>query len=650
MSLSVFISYAHEDGTLLRELENHVAMLRNQGIITTWNDRDISAGTEWEREIELNLNTAQIILLLISANFLASPYCYSIEMKRAIERHNAGEVRVIPIILRSADWKNTPFGKLQALPRNGKPIAGKRGRYGRDKAFLEVILGIREAIETMEETPPLNRLTLSAPVVSTSLAGSHAPVAWSRSTPTALPAPSTSIIGRERDIEQVRHLMLQPDVRLLTLLGPAGVGKTRLGLAVAHALINEFADGVYFVSLAALRDSALVPSTIAQALGLVEPSLGLPSQELASSKNLLKAFVCNKHLLLLLDNFEQILEAAEFVGDLLEAASHLKVLVTSRSILQLYGEREFGVPTLDVGDPTKVSDLIMLARFPAIRLFVERAQAVNPRLRVTKQNVSAVAQLCQRLDGLPLAIELAAARCRLLSPQDILQRLGDSEPTGQRSGAGTTLTFLHQETRNVPERQQTLLRTLDWSYHLLDQGTQLLFDHLGVFVGGWTLEAAQVIIAAPDEQSGAQDLLDQLTGLVSQSMVVPPLVDEDEVGKHKSPRFHFLETIREYAFSHLQVSEERQGLQKRHAHYYLALIKQLDPAQVLFGNEQHPLIRLVAQEQHNLRAALQWAVEREEAELAQRLCSALSVFWIRQSQFQEAHRWIELVRSMGEHT
>src|SRR5947209_9895200 len=211
-----------------------------------------------------------------------------------------------------------------------------------------------------------------------------------------------------------------------------------------------------------------------------------------------------------------MLEAAEFVGDLLEAAPHLKVLVTSRAVLQLYGEYEFGVPALDAGDPTKVSDLTMLARFPAIRLFIERAQAVNARLHVTEQNISAVAQLCQRLDGLPLAIELAAARCRLLSPQDILHRLGGNEPIGQRSGTGTTLTFLHQEARNVPERQQTLLGTLDWSYHLLDPVAQRLFDHLGVFLGGWTLEATQVIIEPPNDQAGAQDLLDQLTGLVSQ--------------------------------------------------------------------------------------------------------------------------------------
>ncbi len=466
---------------------------------------------------------------------------------------------------------------------------------------------------------------------------------------TTIPTPATPLIGREWAITLVSELLLQNEVRLLTLVGAAGVGKTRLSLAVATAVRETFADGVFFVSLGDLREATLVPSTIAQVLGLMNPMRGAAFSQVApSQEQILKTFISEKDMLLVLDNFEHLLDAAGFLVAMLEAAPRLKLLVTSRITLPLSGGYEFGVPPLDVPDPALVTNLAALAQAPAIRLFVERVKAVQPRFALTEQNATPVVQLCLHLEGLPLAIELAAARSRLLSPHALLERLVGSETADHPGREGQSLAFLRQHAHNAPARQQTLLHALDWSYHLLDTQAQQLFARLGVFVGGWTLEAALAVCQEEGSWPDAEDLFEQIEGLVKQSLVVPAASAELLPEEESHQRFRFLEPLREYAWKRLLESREGDEVQRRHARYYLLLVEQIEPD--LGGSQRHRAVHLLAREQDNLRAALAWAIERGEAELAQRLCGALGPFWEAHSQFQEAHSWIEAALAMGKHT
>ena len=309
-----------------------------------------------------------------------------------------------------------------------------------------------------------------------------------------LPAQLTPLIGREQEVALVCELLRHQEVRLLTLTGPGGIGKTRLGLQVAAKLSDAFPDGVYFVNLAPLSDPNFVVSAIAQTLAVKETA-GQPLLDL------LKASLGEKHLLLLLDNFEQVISAASQVTDLLAACPKLKIVVTSRAVLHVRGEQEFAVPPLAVPDPKHVPDLLALSQCEAVALFISRAQAVKPEFQVSNANAPAVADICARLDGLPLAIELAAARIKLLPPQALLARLG------QR------LAMLTSGARDVPARQQTLRNTIEWSYHLLDAEEQRLFRRLSVFVGGCTLEAIEAIYTSLDD--GAEQVLEGVAGSLS---------------------------------------------------------------------------------------------------------------------------------------
>ncbi|MBS1253930.1 MAG: putative HTH-type transcriptional regulator [Anaerolineales bacterium] len=432
-----------------------------------------------------------------------------------------------------------------------------------------------------------------------------------------LPSPPTPLIGRAAEVDTVQQLLCQDDVRLVTLVGPAGVGKTRLGLQVAAGLMDEFEDGVFFVPLTPVSDPDLAPSAIAQTLGLRE----MANRPLVEN---LKEFLRDRHLLLLLDNFEQVISAASLVADLLAACPKLKVLVTSREVLRLHAEHQFTVPPLAAPEPgslprTETDAVPVVSQYPAVQLFLHRVQAVNPDFTISEQNARAVAEICARLDGLPLAIELAAARIKLLSPQTMLTRLEDR------------FELLAGEMRDWPARHQTLREAIAWSYDLLGEDTKAIFRRLAVFVRGCTLEAAEAVCnAAGDLES---NVLDGASSLMDKSLV------RRETRADRDPRFLMLETIREYGLERLAASGEATPVRNAHAEYYLALAEEAELE--LRGAQQSIRLNQLAAEHDNLRAALRWAIDDGAAETALRLAGALGRFWYVRGHLSEGRRWLE---------
>jgi predicted ATPase len=478
--------------------------------------------------------------------------------------------------------------------------------------------------------PPLNRLEGTS-YTNTLTTASPLTLSPPDASLSSLPASATALLGREQHIQILQERLRQASIRLLTLLGTGGVGKTRLALAVAHVAHHDFADGVFFVPLATLRNPTLIPSAIIQALHLKNPIAGEDPgrQTLSSQEELLKTFLRDKEILLVLDNVEQIPTIAPFVGDLLSSAPSLKIMITSRAVLHLYGEQEFVVPSLDFCLPDQTADLRTVSQLSAIRLFVERAQAINPSFQITEQNAATITHICARLDGLPLAIELAAARTKVLSLPMILQRL-----TG---GTGQSLTFLHSKAHNIPQRHQTLHETLDWSYELLTPQQQRFFRRLSVFVGNWTAQAALIISMAGDQTATLDDALELTEALIDHSLV--KRAQSTAAAENLEPHFYFLETIREYALEHLASDEEYEEIQRRHATYYLALVEAAE-SDLTDQNQVIATSRLI-NEQDNLRAALTWSIDHNESEITQRMCGTLGKFWEARAQFQEAHLWID---------
>jgi predicted ATPase/transcriptional regulator with XRE-family HTH domain len=430
-----------------------------------------------------------------------------------------------------------------------------------------------------------------------------------------LAVPATPLIGRTHEVTALRECLLRSDVRLLTLVGAPGIGKTRLGLQVAADLSGAFADDVCFVALAPISDPSLVIATIAHALG-VEETAGL------SLLDALLASLRSKHVLLLLDNFEQVVTAAPRIAELLAAAPRLKVLVTSRGALHLSAEHQFAVAPLGLPDLNHLPPLETMTQNAAVDLFVQRAQSVKLDFTLTESNAPAVAEICVRLDGLPLAIELAAARSKLLAPRVLLARL-DSR-----------LTMLTRGAQDLPARQQTLRAAIAWSYDLLSQDEQALFRRLGVFVGGCTLEAAEAVCNL--EGDLPLEMLDRLGILLDKSLI------QNNQGSDDESRFIMLETIREFALEQLLESGEAETIRRKHALFFLLLAETAEPQ--LFSPARGRWLEQLDREHDNLRAALAWSQATTDAgEIGLQLVGALLWFWNYRSYLTEGRSRAESV-------
>lgn len=435
----------------------------------------------------------------------------------------------------------------------------------------------------------------------------------------------TPIIGREKEIAETTELLNRDDVRLVTITGVGGTGKTTLAKAVAREMLTSFADGVFLIELAAISNSELVASTIAQPLGVKEVG-GKPILEL------LKDCLREREILLVVDNFEQVMTASPFLTELLTAAPRLKILVTSRTVLHLSMEREYAVSPLAV--PPKEYSAQELSEYAAVALFVERASKAKASFALTDDNAQSVAEICARLDGLPLAIELAAVRVKILSPLAILAKLEKR------------LQLLTGGARDLPERQQTMRGAIAWSYDLLDEQEKILFRQLAVFAGGFTIECAEAVVEKEKRRKGEEEIvsdtqsvssskidgLDLITSLVDKSLLVQKEQADGE------SRFRLLEVVREYALEKLEASGESEMMREKHARYFVGLA---ESAQAKFYSEQAAVwLNRLEVEHDNFRAVLNWSTLRD-IEIATNLTANLRSFWLLHNHLSEGRKWLE---------
>lgn len=506
------------------------------------------------------------------------------------------------------------------------PKRGYRFRADIETSDAEIVLNRRvttRVIQVVEEYDEADELPEYAAALET--------------LPNNLSLPTTAIIGREREISEIESFIRRS--RLVTLTGIGGTGKTRLAQEIGCRMLSEFADGVFFVALAAVKNAELVLSEIAKIFGVKESG----GKKLSAA---LKNFLREKSMLLVIDNFEQIISAAPILEELLADAPQIKMLITSRALLHLKPEREFIVPPLalpfdfgfgiwDLGLPVK-NDQLQISNLKSkieenesIKLFTERARAIKSNFSLTEDNAATVAEICVKLEGLPLAIELAAARIKILSPAQILERLENR------------LKMLTGGAKDLPARQQTMRGAIEWSYDLLDENDRILFERLAVFVGGFTIEAAESVVLCPlsfveesanDKEQRTIDVLNGITSLVENSL----LVQTETFGGES--RFRFLEVVREYALEKLEAGGEAESIRKNHAAFFLKLAETAEPQ--ILGKQGAKWLTLIEEEHNNFRTAFFWAAAID-APTAVHLAGALRDFWVLRNQLTEGREWFK---------
>ncbi len=576
----IFLSSAYSDA----ELKFVVSLkeeFQTRGV-TVWSSRTIRRQETRNKRNVLQeaIRAAQVVLLIVSPRTLASHHVHdTLRLARHFKR---------PVCAVWIDGTSLQ----ECMPKEyGELYTTIDARQGDDQLLRDKVV---TTLERAWSTPSDPETTgLSEPE-------------WK------VPEKLSPLIGREEEQARLSEMLLSQQVRLVTILGPGGIGKTHLGLQVALAMRERFADGSCVVSLDAINDPILVVPAIAKELGIREVGE-------SSLYEQVKVALRNRHLLLFLDNFEQVLEASSQVSELLAECPHLKILVTSRARLHVQGEYEFFVPPLALPDLALPAEVDILTQSAAVTLFIQRAQTARPDFRINTANVRTIAEICVRLDGLPLAIELAAARIKSLASQALLEKLEEH-----------LLDMVISRDRDVIDRQRTLRSTIAWSYDLLDTIEQQLFQRLAVFMGSWSLEAVEAIYHALGEVT--IHVWDSVESLLDKNL----LRSAEQEGEG---RLRLLETIREYGLECLEASGEAETVRQAHAEYYLRLVEDAEPR--LKGVQQTMWLARLEQEQDNLRAALKWFIEREKSELSLRFCGALWWFWRLRGFWSEGRRWLE---------